>query len=215
LRRHPQGRRAWSQPPCAVPIQLSHHWPLACLRVACCLARARARGIKPSRPPVLRRATSAPSVSARAEARPHQGRALRGRPHQATSAVHAGPPPVLDLTTTATPSPQGRRSWRRRCSPTGEEASGAVAARLRRRTRGRRPLCATPTPAPRAPSSAPAPPARRPHRHACAPRPARRRWCCARSATSQARRRPDPRRPEAAQREGGREEAPQEEALPV
>jgi hypothetical protein len=31
------------------------------------------------------------------------------------------PPLVLDLTATATLGPRGRRSWRRRCWPAGEE----------------------------------------------------------------------------------------------
>jgi hypothetical protein len=57
LRSHPRGRRAWPQPLCTVPVLLSHHWPPACLRVACCLARARAHEIEPGQPSVLRRAS--------------------------------------------------------------------------------------------------------------------------------------------------------------
>jgi hypothetical protein len=47
-----QDRHAWSHLLRAVPVLLSHHWPLTCSRVACCLARALACGIEPSRPPV-------------------------------------------------------------------------------------------------------------------------------------------------------------------
>jgi hypothetical protein len=46
-----QDRRAWLYLLRAVPVLLPHHWLLTCLRVACCLARALACGIEPSRPP--------------------------------------------------------------------------------------------------------------------------------------------------------------------
>jgi hypothetical protein len=52
-----QDRHAWSHLLRAVPVLLSHHWPSTCSRVACCLARAHACGIEPSRPSVLRRAS--------------------------------------------------------------------------------------------------------------------------------------------------------------
>jgi hypothetical protein len=45
-----QDRCAWSHLLRAVPVLLSHHWLLICSRVACCLARALACGIEPSRP---------------------------------------------------------------------------------------------------------------------------------------------------------------------
>jgi hypothetical protein len=45
-----QDRRARSHLLRAVPVLLSHHWPSTYSRVVCCLARAYARGIEPSRP---------------------------------------------------------------------------------------------------------------------------------------------------------------------
>jgi hypothetical protein len=45
-----QDHRAWSHLLRAVPVLLSHHWPSTCSCVACCLARALACGIEPSRP---------------------------------------------------------------------------------------------------------------------------------------------------------------------
>jgi hypothetical protein len=45
-----QDRRARSHLLHTIPVLLSHHWPLTCSRVACCLARAHACGIEPSRP---------------------------------------------------------------------------------------------------------------------------------------------------------------------
>jgi hypothetical protein len=50
LRSLQQDRCAWSHLLHAVPVLLSHHWLLICSRVACCLARALACGIEPSRP---------------------------------------------------------------------------------------------------------------------------------------------------------------------
>jgi hypothetical protein len=81
-----QDRRSWLHLRHAVLVLLSHHWLLTCSRVACCLARAHACGIRPSRllakhfarirgcagpnasgpSPSLRRATLAPFASARA-----------------------------------------------------------------------------------------------------------------------------------------------------
>jgi hypothetical protein len=45
-----QDRRAWSHLRCAASALRSHHWLLTCSCVACCLARALACGIEPSRP---------------------------------------------------------------------------------------------------------------------------------------------------------------------
>jgi hypothetical protein len=45
-----QDRRTRSHLLCTVPVLLSHHWLSTCSRVACCLARALACGIEPSRP---------------------------------------------------------------------------------------------------------------------------------------------------------------------
>jgi hypothetical protein len=45
-----QDRCAWLHLLRAVPVLLSHHWLLIYSRMACCLARALACGIKPSRP---------------------------------------------------------------------------------------------------------------------------------------------------------------------
>jgi hypothetical protein len=44
-----QDRRAWLHLWRTVPVLLSHHWPSTCSRVACCLARAHACRIEPSR----------------------------------------------------------------------------------------------------------------------------------------------------------------------
>jgi hypothetical protein len=45
-----QDRRARLHLLYTTPVLLSHHWLLTCSRVACCLARAHACGIEPSRP---------------------------------------------------------------------------------------------------------------------------------------------------------------------
>jgi hypothetical protein len=111
-----QGYRAWLHLLRAVPVLLSHHWPSTCSRVVCCLARAYARGIEPSRPLTkhfrshsrTRRFNSAPTsgscnsaafssgsprhnrfpASARTEACLHQDHTFRCHPRQATSVLH-------------------------------------------------------------------------------------------------------------------------------
>jgi hypothetical protein len=80
LRSHPQGRRAWPQPLYAAPVLLLHPWPSTCSRMACCLVRAHAYGIEPSRPPVehsrshprTRQSNSARTASCRCIASPSE-----------------------------------------------------------------------------------------------------------------------------------------------
>jgi hypothetical protein len=204
--------------------------------VACCLTRARARGIKPGRPPVLRcasnprRAAPAPTsawVEGAHRAWLHRGSSklvVPGHPvplsHLPPQAPRARPPrAAAQLLLPSSPrynrplrlcedrglSASGHRHVWPRCPPCGsalshraagppaharlraaagclgKEAPGAVAARLRRRTRGRRPLgaaatrsggggpgrrCLRPSSAPLIPRSAPALPARPARIHA-------------------------------------------------
>jgi hypothetical protein len=122
LRSHPQGRRAWRSPCAPLPFcsrtpgpQPARAWPVA-LHAHSPAESSRAgrrqntpahtrghAGPVPPGPPGP--ATPPPSPPAATPRGPRSGR--------------TGPPPVLDLT--ATPSPQGRRSWSRRCWSTGKK----------------------------------------------------------------------------------------------